>query len=104
MIPRLRILLEQEIANEERAGNEFLRALCLLLWLNADPQDARRMLRQSSLASIAGCMVDEDFLACGGLEQTRAHPAICDTRAAHEALKSISKRAALLSKDERNRL
>ena len=89
-IAQLRTLLEQETANEERAGNAFLRALCLLLWLNGDPQDAPRIAAAKFSSFDAGCTVDEDFLVCGSLEQTRAHLTASDQRGARKALEAIA--------------
>jgi len=100
-IPQLRTLLERETATEERAGNEFLRALCLLLWLNGDAQDAPRIAEAKFSSFDAGFTVDEDFLVCGSLEQTRARLAASDKPAARKALEWIAHCTDLPSKDER---
>jgi hypothetical protein len=70
-IPLVRDLLDQDIKNDERAGHEYLRALCALLWANGDPADAVRIATAKFLSFDAGCMIDSEFLICGSLSATR---------------------------------
>jgi hypothetical protein len=71
-IPELRALLDREAAIENLDQHEYLRTLCLLLWANNDPEDCVRIAQAKFMDFDAGCTVDEDFLVCGTLEETRA--------------------------------
>ena len=67
-IPRVRELLDEEMANADRAGGEYLHALCALLWSNGDPQDSTRIAKAKFLDFDAGCTIDGEFLVCGSLQ------------------------------------
>lgn len=70
-IPLVRELFDQDIKNDDRAGHEYLRALCALLWANGDPADSVRIATAKFLSFDAGCMIDSDYLICGTLSATR---------------------------------
>jgi hypothetical protein len=89
-IPHLRKLLDGEIGNEDRAGHEYLRSLCALLWSHGDPEDSVRIAKAKFLSFDAGCMIDGDFLVCGNLQRTRQALAASKHPSAGKALDWIS--------------
>jgi hypothetical protein len=86
----VRDLFDQDIKNDERAGHEYLRALCALLWSNGDPADSVRIATAKFLSFDAGCMIDSDFLICGNLAATRQALAASNHPSAAKALDWIS--------------
>lgn len=85
----LRDLLDRETEREDLESHEYLRTLCMLLWANNDPRDCVRIAKAKFKNFDAGCTVDEAFLVCGGLDETRARLAD-DAQAANAALKWIA--------------
>ena len=91
-LPTIRTLLDEEIENLRDGGpHEYLRALCVLLWANGDPQDAPRIAEAKFLDFDAGCMVDSEFLVCGSLEATRQSLATSERNSAAAALQWVSR-------------
>jgi hypothetical protein len=103
-IPHLRKLIDDETGNESRAGHEYLRALCALLWANGDPEDSVRIAKAKFLNFDAGCMIDGEFLVCGSLNRTRTALAASGDPSAQKAINWIAEWPEISDQDLKARI
>ena len=85
-LEEIRALLSNETLQDRRFGNEYLRALCFLLWVNQDPDAAPAIAHAKFSDFDAGCMIDLQFLECGILDAVRETLSAADTEETKNAL------------------
>ena len=88
-LEEIRELLSDETLQDRRFGNEYLRALCFLLWVNQDPDDAPAIAHAKFSDFDAGCMIDLQFLECGDLNAVRKTLSTTDTFETKNALSAL---------------
>ena len=87
-LPVLRDLLRAEIDNPARYndGNDYLKALCILLFAGGQVQDAALIYEAKTSSFDAASYIDIELICGAGLEATRKHLSSLGTRPAQEAL------------------
>lgn len=88
-LPAIRELLDRETLKDRRFGNEYLRALCFLLWTDQNPIDAPAIARAKFSDFDAGCMIDLQFLECGDIDAVRDALAANVTSETENALSAL---------------
>jgi hypothetical protein len=71
-LPEIRALVQSVTADEDRASDEPLKALCILLFSAGEPSDSLLIYKAKMSSMDAGCWIDIQLTCGAGIERTKA--------------------------------